>query len=381
VQARAESNYAHFRPLLERIFQLNRDIAQCLGYQDQIYDALLDQYEPGMTVNSLIPLFDELRQYLIPLVQGISARCRTESAALMKQHYPAHAQWDFGLKILEHLGFNSNRGRQDKSVHPFTTSFSIHDVRITTRIDEQFLPSALFGTLHEGGHALYEQGIDPHLERTPLAGGASLGIHESQSRFWENLVGRSQPFWSFFYPRLQAVFPQALGNSTFTDFYQQINRVEPSLIRVEADEVTYNLHILLRFELEIELLEKRLDFKDLPAAWNQKMEEYLGITPPDDASGLLQDVHWSSGLIGYFPTYTLGNLIAAQLYQNANEEIPNLLHYIGKGDFTGLLQWLRQKIHRHGRKFMPEELLRKALGKGVRAEPFIGYLKGKYAES
>jgi carboxypeptidase Taq len=380
VQARTESNYARFQPLLERIFQLNRDIAQCLGFKDQIYDALIDQYEPGMTVAKLAAIFLELRENLVPLVKRFSTRSHPDQISLLKQSFSAHSQGEFGMMILGHFGFDTHHGRQDKSVHPFTTSFSIHDVRITTRIDEHFLPSALFGTLHEGGHALYEQGIDPKLERTPLAGGASLGIHESQSRLWENLVGRSRSFWKYFYPRLQETFPQALGQSSLDDFYRQINQVEPSLIRVEADEVTYNLHILLRFELEIDLLENRLDFADLPAAWNQKMKEYLGITPPDDAAGLLQDVHWSSGLIGYFPTYTLGNLVAAQLFQKAGEQIPNLALQIEKGNFAELLGWLRQIIHRHGRKFMPEELVQRALGEGIQAEPFLEYLRGKYAK-
>jgi carboxypeptidase Taq len=378
--AKAESSYSHFRPILQRIFELNRDLAQCLGYKEQLYDALLDQYEPGLTAGAISSLFVKLKKPLVDLQHSILAKGSRNDGQLLRRNFEPERQWNFGLEVARKIGFNFQCGRQDKSVHPFTTAFSIHDVRITTRIHENYLPSSLFGTLHECGHALYEQGIDPKLERTSLNSGASLGIHESQSRLWENQVGRGRPFWNRFYPLLVEYFPDQLTHVSLDDFYHAINQVEPSLIRVEADEVTYNLHILLRFELEIALLEGQLDFNDLPSAWNSKMKEYLGITPTNDAQGLLQDVHWASGLIGYFPTYTLGNLISAQLFRKAESDVPQLREQIEKGEFQPLLNWLRQRIHRHGRKFEPVELMEKAIGEQLEAEPFLAYLKNKFDE-
>lgn len=380
-RARAESNYAAFRPILQRVFELNRDLAQCLGYRDQLYDALLDQYEPGMTTKTIASLFEEIKQSLVDLVQLISCGTTGKEDNLQGQEFDLERQWEFSLGMGKMIGFDFQNGRIDKSVHPFTTSFSTRDVRITTRLDRHQLPMALFGTLHECGHALYEQGVHPSLERTPLNGGASLGIHESQSRLWENLVGRSLPFWIYFFPRLRDIFPVELKEVGVNDFYRSINRVVPSLIRVEADEVTYNLHILLRFELEQELLEERLSFDDLPAAWNQKTRTLLGITPANDAEGVLQDVHWASGLIGYFPTYTLGNLIAAQLYAKAENDIPGLGACIEKGDFQPLLRWLRHQIHRHGRKYEPVELVKKAVGEGIKTKPLLDYLHQKYGNA
>ncbi len=379
-QAKVESNYAQFRPILQRVFELNRDLAQCLGYKNQLYDALLDQYEPGLATVTISSLFEELKNPLIDLAQSVAAKDRGADDALLRMEYDPGRQWDFGLEVARGIGFNFQCGRQDKSAHPFTTSFSIHDVRITTRMNDHYLPSALFGTLHECGHALYAQGVDQKLERTLLRGGASLGVHESQSRLWENQVGRSLSFWSHFYPRLVEFFPLQLSGVSAEIFYQAINLVKPSLIRVEADEVTYNLHILLRFELEIDLLEGRIGFDELPAAWNQKMKDYLGITPPDDGQGVLQDVHWASGLIGYFPTYTLGNLISAQLFRKAGNEIPQMQEQIRQGEFHSLLNWLRLRIHRHGRKYEPLELIQKAIGEPLEAEPFLEYLRKKFGE-
>jgi carboxypeptidase Taq len=256
----------------------------------------------------------------------------------------------------------------------------VGDVRITTRIDPEFLNSGLFSTLHEGGHAIYEQGVSSDLERTTLAEGASLAIHESQSRMYENLLGRSYPFWSYFYPQLQEVFPSQLGNVDLDTFYKGINKVEPSLIRVEADEATYNLHIMLRLELEIALMERELEVADLPEAWNARMEDYLGLTPPNDTKGVLQDVHWSSGLLGYFSTYSLGNLVSVQLWDAIHDEIPNLTDQIREGDFSSLLAWLRENIHRHGKKFKPQELVKRAAGSEIDPAPYIRYLQGKYGE-
>ena len=273
------------------------------------------------------------------------------------------------------------RGRQDKSVHPFTTNFSINDVRITTRYREDYMPTALFGSIHEAGHAMYEQGSDQSLEGTMLAGGTSLGVHESQSRLWENVVGRSRGFWKYFYPDLQAMFPQQLGKVDREAFYRAINYVSRSLIRVEADEVTYNLHIMLRFELENALLEGKLAVKDLRDAWNSKMESYLGITPPNDGKeGVLQDVHWSSCLVGYFPTYSLGNFLAAQYWDKAVADVPSIPADIERGDFSTLLNWLRQNIHQYGRKYWPPELTERITGESIQVRSFLKYLKEKYTD-
>jgi len=380
VKAKAQSNFAVFQPVLQRICQLQRDLANCLGYEEHIYDALLDQYEPEMKTAQLKDLFSRLKEKLVPLVQAISHNLHKVDDAVLRRTYEARKQWEFGVEVLKRFGFDLNRGRQDKSVHPFTTSFSLNDVRITTRIDERFFPTALFGTLHECGHGLYEQGVSPTLERTPLCGGASLGIHESQSRLWENLVGRSRSFWKFFFPRLQSAFPDALSGISRESFYHAINRVEPSLIRVEADEVTYNLHVLLRFELEVEMLGDQLKVADLPEAWNSKMKSYLGVIPPDDAQGVLQDVHWSHGLIGYFPTYTLGNLASVQLFDAAKRERPGISEELDRGEFSELLAWLRERVHQFGRKLLPTELVQRATGQLLQVTPYVDYLKNKYAE-
>ena len=380
VQARKESNFALFQPALQRILDLQRDLAQCLGFEESPYDALLDQYEPGMKKSELVRIFSELKAGLVPLVQSISERLERVDDGVLRRTYSEAAQWEFSLEAARRVGYDFRRGRQDKSVHPFTTSFSVDDVRITTRVDEQFLPTALFGTLHECGHALYEQGVSQKLERSPLASGASLGVHESQSRLWENLVGRSRSFWKFFFPHLQQAFPQNLQDVSLESFYRSINRVEPSLIRVEADEVTYNLHILLRFELESDLVEGRLALADLPEAWNAGMKASLDVVPPNDAQGVLQDVHWSNGLMGYFPTYSLGNLLSVQLFEKAQSSIPLLTAQIESGDFQSLLNWLRENIHQHGRKFLPSQLIQRATGEPLRAVPYLRYLREKYSE-
>jgi carboxypeptidase Taq len=380
VQARKDSNFGFFQPALQRILDLQRDLAQCLGFEESLYEALLDQYEPGMKKSELVRIFSELKVGLVPLVQSISERLDRVDDVVLRKNYPEAVQWKFSLEAARRLGYDFQRGRQDKSVHPFTTSFSVNDVRITTRVDEQFLPTALFGTLHECGHALYEQGVSQNLERSPLAGGASLGVHESQSRLWENLVGRSRGFWKFFLPRLKKAFTQNLQDVSLESFYRSINRVEPSLIRVEADEVTYNLHILLRFELESELVESRLALADLPEAWNAGMKALLGVVPQNDAEGVLQDVHWSNGLIGYFPTYSLGNLLSVQLFEKAQAAIPALAAQIENGDFAALLDWLRTNVHQHGRKFLPSQLIQLATGESLRAAPYLRYLREKYSE-
>jgi len=284
------------------------------------------------------------------------------------------------MQVSQKFGYDLGRGRQDKAAHPFTTTFGIDDVRITTRFMPDFFSSAFFSTTHETGHALYDLGLDRALNRTPLANGASLAVHESQSRMWENLVGRSRAFWEGHYPLLQQVFPAQLGNVSLEAFYKGINKVEPSFIRVEADEATYNLHIMLRLEIEIALMEGSLEVVDLPEVWNARMQEYLGVTPPDDAQGVLQDIHWSNGYIGYFSTYALGNLVSVQLWERINADLPDLGDQIRRGEFAGLLGWLRKNLHRHGAKFEPQELVQRVTGSKIDPAPYVRYLRTKYSQ-
>ncbi len=379
-QARAQSDWKPFEPYLQKIVDLNRKLADALGYTEKPYDALLDQYEPDMKTSDVKTVFDSIKPDLIELVRQIAAKTETVSDEVLHREFDEQAQWAFGLGVIKRYGFDFERGRQDKSVHPFTTSFSIGDVRITTRVERNFLSPALFGTLHECGHALYEQGFNRQLERTPLADGASLGMHESQSRMWENLVGRSRPFWQFFFPKLKDAFPAQLADQTLDSFYTAANKVSPSLIRVEADEVTYGLHIMLRFELENDMIEGRLKIADVPEAWNAKMRDFLGITPPTTKDGALQDIHWSGGMIGYFPTYQLGNLISLQLWDKINADIPDLSDQITQGEFGALLTWLRTNLHQHGRKFTSTELLQRITGSGLNPAPYLKYLKAKFGE-
>lgn len=380
-KARAEKDFSQFQETLAKIVDLNIRAAEAYGYEESIYDALLDQYEPGMKASDVEAVFDTLKAQLVPLVQAIAENKDAVDASVLQQNFDEQAQWDFGLLPLQAIGYDMNRGRQDKSAHPFTTNFSINDVRITTRVRKDRVASALFGTLHEGGHALYEQNSDPALEGTMLAGGTSLGMHESQSRLWENVVGRSREFWQFYYPKLQAFFPSQLGSISLEDFYRAINKAEPSCVRVEADEVTYNLHIFLRFELEQALLKQELAVADLPDAWNSKMETYLGLTPPDAATGVLQDIHWAGGMMGYFPTYTLGNILSLQFYNKSLKDIPDLPNRYTRGEFGALLEWFKTHIHRHGRKFTANELIERVTGDdGIRAEPYLSYVKQKYSE-
>jgi carboxypeptidase Taq len=378
-EARAENDFTKFQPHLEKTLEMRRQYADFFAPYEHVYDPLLDDYEPGLKTREVKAIFDALRPQQVALLQAITERPEVDDSFLHLD-YDEEKQWDFGVEVITKFGYDWNRGRQDKSPHPFTTNFGIDDVRITTRLNRDFISPALFGTMHEAGHALYELGVDHALARTPLAGGASLAIHESQSRLWENLVGRSLPFWEHFYPRLQEFFPAQLGDLPLEAFYRGINKVEASLIRVEADEVTYNLHIMLRLELEIALMEGRLDVKDLPEAWNARMQEYLGITPENDAQGVLQDIHWSGGTVGYFPTYALGNLISLQLWECIREEIPSLEDQIRTGEFSGLLTWLRDNVHRHGSKFEPQELVQRVTGSKIDPTPYLDYLQDKYSQ-
>ena len=375
--ARETDTFATFAPHLQRIVDLNVEKAEALGFEDRLYDALLDEYEPDMKTATLEQVFSDLRAELVPIVQAIG-RAPAPDDAFLRRPYDPGRQWDFGVAVIRDFGFDFECGRQDHSAHPFTTTFSIHDVRLTTRVDPDFFNPAFFGTLHEAGHGLYEQGVDPAFDRTPLAGGTSLGMHESQSRLWENLVGRSRPFWTHYFGPLRSAFPEALGDVSLEAFYRAVNRVAPSLIRVEADEVTYNLHIMLRFELENDLLEGRVAIGDLPALWNDRMEAYLGLRPGNDTEGVLQDIHWSLGALGYFPTYALGNLMSTQLFEQARRDLGDLDAEIGRGAFAGLLGWLRQKIHRHGRARTATELLQEVTGEGLSARSWLAYVRQKY---
>jgi carboxypeptidase Taq len=377
--ARAENNFPKFQPFLEKIVELRRRYAEIFAPYDHVYDPLLDDFEPGLKTADVKAIFGALRPQQVELIQAIQ-QCPQVDNSFLHQPFAEQKQWDFGVQVISKFGFDWNRGRQDKSLHPFTTGFGIDDVRITTRISPDFLNMALFGTMHEAGHALYDLGSDHSYERTPLAGAASLAVHESQSRMWENLVGRSLPFWEHFYPYLQESFPSQLGNVSLEKFYKGINRVEPSLIRVEADEATYNLHIMLRLELEIALMEGTLAVKDLPEAWNSRMQDYLGLTPPDNAQGVLQDIHWSGGMIGYFSTYALGNLISVQLWERIIQEIPDLTEQIRQGKFDALLGWLRQNIHQYGSKYEPQELVQRVTGTKIDPAPYMRYLKDKYGK-
>lgn len=379
-EAREQNRFPMFLPNLRTVLSLKREEAEYLGYKMSPYDALLDVYEPGSTIAALRPLFAQLKSRLVPLLKKVTASHVQIDDSILRHSYDTARQLEFGRLVLIAMGYDFERGRLDLSAHPFTTSFHPTDVRVTTRVHEHELQSCLFSCIHEGGHGLYDQGLDQRYFGTPLGDSVSLGIHESQSRLWENCVGRSRAFWRFFYPILQQTFHHQLRGVDVEQFYAAINCVKPSLIRVEADELTYNLHIMLRFEIEQDLIEGRTQPEDLPGIWNHKMEEYLGIEPKQDAEGVLQDVHWSLGSFGYFPTYTLGNLYSVQFFEQAKMEIPHLEDEIAAGQLMVLQRWLGQKIHRWGRMFTPDHLAQRVTGKSVNPEPFLAYLEKKYGE-
>ncbi|HXD10464.1 MAG TPA: carboxypeptidase M32, partial [Anaerolineales bacterium] len=346
---------------------------------DHPYDTLLDDYEPGMKTDEVKAIFDGLRPKQVKLIKAIKESKQVKDDFLHTK-YNEKKLWDFGVNVITQYGYEWSRGRQDKAPHPFETTFSVNDVRITTRFEVENPMAMLFSTFHEAGHAMYEQGISPKYERTALSGGTSLAIHESQSRMWENLVGRSLPFWEHLFPALKKTFPAQLDGVSLKSFYKAINRVSPSLIRVNADEATYNLHIMLRLELEIGMVEGTIAIKDLPEIWNAKMQEYLGVVPPNAAKGVLQDIHWSYGSIGYFSTYALGNLVSAQLWEKINKDIRNLDDQIRAGNFSELLGWLRKKVHVHGHKYDPQDLVQSVTGSRIAPEPYVRYLTKKYSE-
>lgn len=378
-QARADSDYSRFKPWLSRILDLERQVADALGYEEEPYDALLENYEPGMRARQIETLFAPLRAQIPLLVQKIIESPRKPDSSILYRHYPRERQEQFIKTVLAKLGYDFEAGRLDPTVHPFETSIGPGDVRITTRYYEDYFGAAFFGSVHETGHALYELGLPAEHYGTPMGDSVSLGIHESQSRMWENFVGRSLAFWEHFYPQAQAVF-EALQKVPLEAFHFAINEVKPSTIRVEADEVTYNLHILLRFELELALMRGDLSVEDLPGAWNERFKNYLGFEPPNDAEGVLQDVHWSGGMIGYFPTYTLGNLYAAQFFEQANRDLGDLQAQFRRGEFMPLLEWLREKIHRHGMRYTATELAEVITGKPLSAQPLLNYLQEKFGQ-
>lgn len=380
LHARQENDFAAFAPHLEKMFDLARRYADLVGYEQHPYDALLDDYEPGARAGEVRALFARLRDDTLPLLRAIVSAGDATNYAVLTRAFDVDKQRAFALEVAGELGLHSEFARLDVSAHPFQTNFSRNDIRITTRFDPHYFPMSLFGTWHETGHGLYEHGVAEELARTPLSSGASLGVHESQSRLFENLIGRSRPFWQHYFPRFQQTFPEALADMDAETIYKAVNRVQPSLIRVEADEVTYNFHIMLRFELELALLEGRLKVRELPEAWNAKMAEYLGVTPQRDADGVLQDIHWSAGLIGYFPTYSLGNLLSVQLLDAAKAQQPAIAAGLDSGDYAPLLAWLQDNVHRFGRTLTPRELTLRATGQPLSAEAYVRYLREKYGE-
>jgi carboxypeptidase Taq len=379
VGARKANDFAKFLPWLEKVVALKREEADVVGSATGVkYDALLDEYEIGATSEQIQAVFGPLRDHLVQLVSAITASGRKPDVSILERRYPIEAQKAFSIGAAKAIGFDFESGRLDEAAHPFCNGIGPGDCRLTTRYNERHFPGAFFGTLHEAGHGIYEQGLSHEHFGTALGVAASLGIHESQSRMWENLVGRSRAFWTHFYKPAQAAFPEALADVPLDAFYAAINDVRPSWIRVEADEVTYNLHIMLRFELEQPLIGGDLAPADLPGVWNETFKRYFGMTPPTDALGCMQDIHWSAGLIGYFPTYTLGNLYAAQFFEQAQVELGDLHALFAHGEYGPLKQWLNQKIHRQGLHYRAENLAERVTGKPLTAEPLLRHLRGKF---
>ncbi|MCK4657469.1 MAG: carboxypeptidase M32 [candidate division Zixibacteria bacterium] len=377
-EAREKSDFSLFLPKLKEVIDLKFRQAEAYGYQKEPYDALIDDYEPNTTSDDISEVFGKLRNELVPLVKAIGESGKRPDTSIVENDFPVDLQQKFGAEVSTAIGFDYEGGRLDVSTHPFTTTIGPGDVRITTRYNPKHLNQALFGTLHEAGHGMYEQGMPQEHFGTPLAEYVSLGIHESQSRMWENSVGRNLPFWKYFYPKAQEIFP-SLKNAKLDDFFFAINKVEPSLIRVEADEVTYNLHILLRFEIERDLFAGKIKAEDLPAVWNEKFKDYFGIVPPNDTQGCMQDIHWSSGYFGYFATYALGNLYASQFFAKAKEDIPDLEDRFASGDFSGLKDWLHKNIHSQGKRYRAGDLVEKVTGKPLSHEAMMTYLKSKFS--
>lgn len=380
LDARAQDDFSIFQPMLEKMVDLKTEWAECFQPADNIYNPLLDDYEPGITYDEINEVFQGLKPHLVELVEKISANQDAVDDSVLHREYEHQAQLDFGHEVSEALGYDFNRGRIDLSAHPYTISpGSPIDVRFTTHVNCNFLPTSLMSTIHETGHAIYEQGVAPRFYRTVLGTGASMSVHESQSRFYENIVGRSRAFWQYWFPRAQAAFPHLAGVDLET-FYKALNKSQPSLIRIEADEVTYGSHIMLRFELEHDLFNGKVTVADLPQEWNGRMEQYLGIVPESDANGVMQDIHWSQGLFGYFPDYLLGSIFSVQLWDAMQGDIPDATEQIASGDFSAVTGWLHENIHQHGTKYTLPELAERVTGQPLTWQPYMDYLNQKFGE-
>lgn len=378
-EAKHTDNFAMFSPYLEKIVDFNIKFVELWGYEGNKYNTLLDYYEPGMTVEKLDVIFGQLREKIVPLVQKISSSDCQPDDSMFYKYFAPDKQEEFSLMILDKMGYDFEAGRLDESEHPFTIGMTPGDIRITTHYYPNNFSSALFSSIHEGGHALYEQNISPELDGTPLSTGTSMGIHESQSRFWENIIGRSLNFWRCYFDELKRVFPAEFEGVSLEDIYGAMNKVQPSLIRVEADEVTYNLHIMIRYEIEKALINKEISVAELPRIWKEKMKEYLGIEPQNDTEGVLQDVHWAGGSFGYFPSYTLGNIYSAQIYNTIKNQL-DLEELVRKGDLIKIKEWLGENIHKHGKLLTPAQLLKSVTGEEINPKYLIEYLESKYKE-
>ena len=378
-EAREKRDFSILAPYLEKLVEMNKKFAQYQGYTENLYDGLLNDFEPGLTTEILDRVFNQLKPVLIKLVKQINNANVTVDASLLQKPFPKQAQEAFSLAVLDKMGYDFDAGRLDETIHPFAIGINPNDVRVTTRYDENDFRTAVFGTIHEGGHALYEQNIDPDLHQTVLSKGASMGIHESQSLFWENFIGRSRSFWESHFNLFKEHAPDSFQSVDFDEFFKAINEVKPSMIRIEADELTYSLHIIIRYELEKELINGDLKVKDLPKAWNDKMEAYLGIRPENDLEGVLQDIHWAAGDIGYFPTYALGYMYAAQIFNTIEKDI-SMDQMIRLGDFEPIKAWLTEKVHRHGKMKQPLELIEEVTGEGLNPDYLIKYLTNKYSD-
>ncbi|OXM87941.1 carboxypeptidase M32 [Paenibacillus rigui] len=379
-EAKEASDYAKFQPYLEQIVAANLEFIELWGYEGHKYNTLLDMYEPGMTVDKLDQVFGALREKVVPLLAAIQASPYKPNTQFLKQTFEKEKQKQFSLFILKQMGYDFEAGRLDETVHPFATGLNPGDVRITTRYLLDDVNSALFGTIHEGGHALYEQNISADLIGTPLCTGTSMGIHESQSRFWENMIGRSRPFWNHYYGDLQRQYPGQFDQVSVEDFYRASNEVKPSLIRIEADELTYNLHIMVRYEIEKALFSESVRVADLPELWNEKYREYLGVTPSNDGEGVLQDVHWAGGAFGYFPSYALGNMYAAQITRTLRKELPAYDELIGSGNLIPVKEWLSDKIYQYGKLLTPTEIMTEVTGEELNPDYLVHYFREKFSD-
>lgn len=379
-EAKPAADFKKFEPYLEKIVRFNIEFAELWGYEENRYDALLDQYEPGVPVSKIDGVFAQLRENIVRLLEAVQASPHQPDTSFIGQTFPVEGQRAIGRYILEEMGYDFDAGRLDVTVHPFAISLNPGDVRVTTKYDTRDFRTALFGTIHEGGHALYEQNISIDLLGTPLCTGTSMGIHESQSLFWENFIGRSYAFWSHYYDKLVEQFPQQLKSVDLDAFYRGINVVKPSLIRIEADELTYALHIMVRYEIEKGLINEEIRVSDLPEIWNDKMQEYLGVVPSHDGEGVLQDVHWSGGSFGYFPSYALGYIYAAQFLHKLGKDLPDYERSVAEGDLSPVKAWLAENIHRHGAMYDPRDLLRRVTGEDLDARHLVAYLEQKYRD-